>query len=243
MMIGEEVGAPMTAEQTHERTKYRIRGEVQEDSGLFSWMLLSLVRGLFFYANASLTGKYRAVNAVAVYYSLFHLGMFLVFGCPKYQDETLRRKIQKKIDQGEDASRALNHRDVLRFAAERSPNGLPARVGYAIGRTKLLREFINYGPRMYSDVDFARFDSCQFQTDELESLRGQLALVFGEAVAWAYAEGDDEGIWVLTAIQKAKDFFGDAKELYAGWCGAEEAVVAEALRASLEEQVRTLVHS
>jgi len=214
------------------------------DTPLYPWSIGSLARALLFYGQAQGHADRRVLEAVAIYYSLFHLGMFLVFACPKHHtSDLLKSKIQTRVGSGDDPSRKVKHSALGEFLGTCVQRGLPRALFDAFVRAQDLRVFINYGPRVYwrgsGDISV---DTCEHHSSELAAVRIQLSEIFHDAVRWACTEGANGGIWVPHAIREARGFFAhSARRYYADWCTDEEAQVAESLRASLEEEARRRV--
>ncbi len=58
---------------------FEIAGKKMMDNALIPWAIGSLARALLFYGQAQTYNDRRALGVIATYYSLFHLGMFLIF--------------------------------------------------------------------------------------------------------------------------------------------------------------------
>ena len=225
------------------KTPDRIAGNRMTDTPLYPWSIGSLARALLFYGQAQGHADRRVLGAVAIYYSLFHLGMFLIFACPKHHTSDLRSKIQGRVGSGDDPRQEVSHTAVRNFLQTCVQRGLSRALSDAFVRAQDLRVFINYGPRVYwkgsGDISV---DTCEHHNSELAPLRSQLSDIFHDAVRWACTEGADGGIWMPPAIREVRGFFADnARRYYADWCTDEEAHVAESLRASLEEEARRRV--
>lgn len=221
---------------------YEIAGVRATDSVLHPWSIGSLARALYFYAQAQEDADRRGSSAVAVYYSLFHLGMFLLFGCPHYQNNELKSAIQAGVKDGCDPSKKVSHKALGRFLRRGVEHGLPPGVCAVFEQAGTLRDFINYGPRvMLIEGNEMYVDTCSCQAGETQELRVQLPIVFHQALGWACANGPDGGVWVPTAASQVQAFFTGPSRLYGAWCTDQEAEVAEVLRTALEDDARRTV--
>lgn len=220
---------------------YEIGGKKVPDNVLYPWLVGSIARALLFYAQAQAHMDRRALEAIATYYSLFHLGMFLVFACPKHQSRDLRSKIQSGVKNGDDPSPKVHHADVLKFLKDGVKFGVPQAFVDAFKKARDLRNFINYGPYVsWKGSGPIEVDTCAHSTSEVASVRNQLADIFINAVGWACTEGEDNGEFVAIAISEAQGFFAGSGRHYAQWCTDEEAHQAESLRSSLEKEAQSL---
>jgi hypothetical protein len=213
---------------------YEIGGREMTESALYPWSVGSIARALLFYAQQGSNDNCRALSAIASYYSLFHLSMFLVFSCPELQRGQTKSKIQEGVRNGSDPSPKIRHIDILHSLQSGIQHGLPGLVIDTFQKAQDLRNFINYGPRVnWSGSGSIHVNTCKHNANELATLRSQIAEVFHEAVEWACESGADDGVWIPQALSAVRLFFSGEKPFYADWCTSAEAATAELLRATL----------
>lgn len=212
---------------------FRVAGKKMTDSALLPWALASAGRSFLFYAEAQPASNRRVLSAIAAYYSLFHLSMFLAFVCPKFFSEPLRKKIAEELAKDNDPSKKVKHKELLDFLRGCIAYGLPGSVVDAVQHAQKLRNFINYGPRVSWSGETFHLNTCEASFRELEQLREQLDQVFREAMVWACDNGIDDGIWVPVILDEANIFFSKSNRHYGDWCTDAEAALADSFRASM----------
>jgi len=222
---------------------FRIAGKKMTDSALYPWALASAGRSFLFYAQAQPGSDRRVLSAIATYYSLFHLSMFLAFVCPNFLSETLRKKIAKGVELGEDPSPKVSHRDLVQFLRGCVAHGLSESVVDAVVYAQRLRNFINYGPRVSWTGETIFVNTCEASCRELAQLRDQLDQVFRDALVWACNNGSDDGIWVPVILDQANVFFSKSDQYYGDWCTDAEAALAGSFRASMFAIAQQKVYS
>jgi hypothetical protein len=180
-------------------TPFQLHGRTVTDSGLYPWVIGSITRSLFFYGEATASRANRGAAAIAAYYSLFHLGLFLMFGCPRLLTENERNRINEGLDDGAaDPNPQISHRNLVAFL-ERAvhSHGLPPNVLDAVRRAKDVRETINYGPRMLSWADGRiTLENCAIQPTAVDAILAGIPRVYEDAIAWACRNGEDVGVWI-----------------------------------------------
>lgn len=213
--------------------EFRVAGKEMTDNALLPWALASAGRSFLFYAQAQPVSDRRVLSAIATYYSLFHLSMFLAFACPKFLIDTLRKKIAEELKKDRDPCKKVRHNDLLYFLRGCTAHGLPRSVVDAVHHAQKLRNFINYGPRVGWTGETFHVNTCEASFGELAQLRNQLDVVFREAIVWACDNGSDDGLWVPTILDEAKIFFSKSDQHYGDWCTEAEAAIADSFRASM----------
>ena len=219
---------------------------------LYPWSVASLARALLFYAQGRPSADRHTSAAVASYYTLFHLGQFLIYAaCPKHQNADLQKGIQKGLSgSGKGATKSwtndpgfdVTHKMIECFLRHCQQSGLPSSVFDAFVGAQKLRDFINYGPRVdWRHGDFYA-DTCEHSTSELAPLQRNMERHFQESIRWACREGAQGGTWVPGAIGDVEQYFTGPTRLYGDWCTDDEAQVAESLRASLYDEASRAVH-
>ena len=81
-------------------SQFVIHGRPARDSELYPWALGSIARGLLFYGEAIKLKGNKLIAAIATYYSLFHLSMFLMFTCPNLLSSKERKVINDALGEG-----------------------------------------------------------------------------------------------------------------------------------------------
>ena len=227
--------------------KFVFNGTKVEDNVLFYWAIISISRALRFKAEAgNLWTNSHVLSTVATYYSIFHLGMFLIFCAPHRLDSSVRSKINKELKDGKnDPRRAVSHKAVRNFFKACEVDGLPSSVIEFFDKALVLRGFANYGPDLRHDSDTFRVFNREYHPSECRKLIDGLDMVFIYAVEWACHNGADDGIWVPIAIEKAGPFFTDNPDgapYYSEWSLKSVLMAAEQMRASLEKRASELIY-
>jgi len=219
---------------------FQFHGEARTDSALYPWILGSITRSLFYFGEAVTCRTNKGASAICAYYSLFHLGLFLMFGCPRHLNKKERKRINKGLRDGTaDPNPEIRHSDLVAFLRRAvAEQGLPDRVLSAVERAKEVRETINYGPRVLSHSGGQiTVENCTFKPDAVDAILTGIPGVYDKAVPWACRngerDGEFDGAWIAIALSQADAFFIGPASLYGEWCSVETAQVAEQMRQSL----------
>jgi hypothetical protein len=229
--------------------RFRFKGEEVEDTVLFYWSIVSISRALRFSAEAQYQrATSYAMATVAAYYSLFHLGMFLLYSAPHIIDSALRAKINTALSNGNrDPRRAVSHNAVSKFLEACQLHGLAFEIVDLFKRARVLREFANYGPDLKATAeDFRVFNRLHHPRDA-SFVIGKLDDAFFGAVEWASRVESEGRLLVPIALSMAAPFFlpnadGDGAPYYSEWSSPEVLWAAESLRGLLEQKSQALVY-
>lgn len=228
---------------------FQFAGKKVEDNILFVWSIVAISRALRFKAEAQCTqASSNTLAAIAAYYSIFHLGVFLVYSAPHLIPPELKGRINKKLDDGrQDPREGVRHPDVEQFltAAHRS-HGLPESMADLFKKSQALRVFANYGPdlRYIPRKNFQVFN-LEHHPEKVSEVLGKLEDAFSDAVTWASRNGPDDTSYVSIALSMAAPYFtpnSDGKPYYSGWSSDDVLSSAERLRAQLEQAAHQIIY-
>ena len=227
--------------------RFRFNGEEVEDTVLFFWSIVSIGRALRFNSEAQHQKAGSNVLAiVAGYYSLFHLGMFLLYSAPHLMEEKLRADINRALSGGsQDPRRVVSHKAVSKFLERCQSHGLPSTIFRLFETARTLREFVNYGPDLRADSEGFRVFNRLHHPREGHDVINKLDGVFFDAVEWASQAESDSGRLVPDALSLAANYFlpnADGAPYYSEWSSIDVLNKAESLRILLEEKSRALVY-
>jgi hypothetical protein len=227
--------------------RFVIDGREVEDTVLFYWSIVSISRALRFNSEAQRQKAASHVLAtVAGYYSLFHLGMFLLNSAPHIMSAALRERISNVLRKGiKDPSRALHHDELITFIRDCRKAGLPPIILSLFEKAKELREFVNYGPDLLTTPEGFRVFNRAHHPHEADDILSRIETAFVEGVEWASQTEADSRLLVPIALSKAADFFlpnADGAPYYSEWSSQDVLGGAEDLRKLLEHRSQRLVY-
>jgi hypothetical protein len=221
-------------------TGYKYAGREVDDTILYYGAVPALSRSLRFYAEAkqqisSTNISYISV-AIFLYYSIFHLAIFMALCLPDFLSDTDRSKINNYIAR-KDISRALAHKTVKDILVKLTEAGLDARVSLSFDKSKRMREFVNYGPdAILDDKEEYLVHNKLFSVDDCHDIFNTLRDIILTSVQWAHQKAPYDGALVRAAIGEASAFFSGNRSnqpLYAVWSSECVLHEAEELRALL----------
>lgn len=233
------------------RERFRLDGKEVEDNVLLYWSVVAISRALRFSSEAQhkLDSSY-VLASVAAYYSMFHLGMFLLYSTPHLMPAKLRRDVNHALSNGsKDPREAVRHGDVEKFLRKCTHlHGLSQRVTNLFVKAQALRVFANYGP----DLEYVpaqevfRVANRKHNPSEVREVIDQLNTAFDEAIVWAaLANEPDVDSFVSIALSMAAPYFNknsDGDPYYSEWSSSEVLVCSESLRSHLEQRAHKLIY-
>lgn len=206
------------------------------DPGLYPWALGALSRALVFYGQARASIRNKALAAIAAYYSLLHLSLFIGFQNFASLPENVRKKINDRLQRGEDPARGPSHGDVEQtLASFVRDHGMPAKILEVFKAAKKLREFHNYGPRVTYTPSKGpvRFVSCEYNSGDVDRVVRALQSCFEAAVTWLVSLGElQPGV-----LRKAEDIVRPASGFYRGLIPRKVLDFADGLRVQLYTRI------
>ena len=221
------------------------------------WSIVSLSRALRFKEEAcNLQGVSPVFSAVATYYSLFHLGIFLMYCMPqkvhsddkevKKEEKRILHKINAALKNGtNDPRKAVSHEDVCKYLRKRQSDSLPKEVVISLEKAKKLREFVNYGPDLIHTPDGFRVLNRAHDPSECSELIEQLDTLFCMAVTWLCENAAEEDrLLIPISIETGGRFFTsnpDGEAYYSQWSPPEVLRKAELLRVHLFKIAERLI--
>jgi hypothetical protein len=121
--------------------QFQLHGRAVTDSGLYPWIVGSITRSLFFFGEATACRSNRGASAITAYYTLFHLGLFLMFGCPRHLNKNERDRINRGMKDGAaDPNPKISHAILVEFLKRCvNDHGLQALVLDAVRLAKEVR--------------------------------------------------------------------------------------------------------
>ena len=231
------------------KESFRLDGKDVEDNVLFVWSIVAISRALRFSSEARHKQASSYVLAsMAAYYSIFHLGMFLLYSAPHLMPSRLRSEIKKEMNEGsEDPRKAVRHIDVERFLTACSEaNGLSRSVVDLFGKAKSLRVFANYGPDLqYVPGGSFRVFNRKHRSEEVCEVIGQLNGIFDDAITWAATNAPDGISFVSIVLDMAAPYFSpnpDGDPYYSEWSSPDVLISADNLRRQLEQRAHELIY-
>jgi hypothetical protein len=227
--------------------RFRFKGEEVEDTVLFYWSSVSISRALRFNAEAKLQRTTSCVMAtVAAYYSMFHLGMFLLYSAPHIMNSALRARIDNALsDGGQDPRRVVSHSAVSKFLHACQSHGLPATIVDLFKKARTLREFVNYGPDLLPTAEGFRIFNRSNSPQQASLVINRLDEAFFDAVGWASQGESESRLLIPIALSMAADYFLPNEygaPYYSEWSSPNALSAAEALRELLEQKSQELVY-
>lgn len=199
---------------------FDLHGKKSTDSGLVPWQMGSLARAIFFYVQTNDSKASFTFQGIASYYSLFHLTMYLILGCPNLLSEKIRELINKGLEDGSgDPSPKINHTMAKEFL--KKCVGLNPSVLSTFDDLKKIREFINYGPRVLWRTESEIFvNTCEINPSDLKLITAKLSSVFKDAIEWSVKNGTDYGMWTPHILDQL-DLFFKPNGFYSKWITPE----------------------
>lgn len=231
------------------RESFRLDGKEVEDNVLFFWSIVAISRALRFSSEAQhKQGSSYVLASVAAYYSMFHLGMFLLYSAPHLMPSKLRREVNRALSDGsKDPREAVRHGDVEKFLKNCCQlHGLSRSVVDLFEKSQALRVFANYGPDLqYVPGGSFRVFNRKHRPEETREVIDQLNVAFTDAIAWAARSGPDGISFVSIALSLAAPYFTpntDGDPYYSEWSSADVLSSAESLRYQLEQRAHELIY-
>jgi len=224
--------------------KFNIRGEELNDSALYYWSMIALSRAIRFHAEANEQLRIKAgyvLAAIGVYYSTFHLGMFLLYSTPQFLDSRVRRKLNNRIQDGDDPRLAVSHFDVDEFLKRGEESGLDIIVRDLFKRSQDIRVFSNYGPDLKWSKSRVRVLNTTHHVGELTDIFDAMDSAFVAAIEWACEKNSSSPYFIPTALDQAEAFFEPnayGSPFYAEWSNQAVLDGANQFRRRLRDRAR-----
>jgi hypothetical protein len=196
----------------------------EQDTAIFSYnAMASLAKGIAFRSIAirSLKENEHISATITAYYSLLHLAITLIYLCPHKIDNDLRDRLRAKRGQGEtDPSDLITHKRALEFIRECTVAGLDSEFQLKLEKTKNLREFVNYGPRLTIISGAPYFGPCNYNPLDCHNIISRLDDIFAQALGWVCKNSLLNGAFAATAIALCDQFFLKPDLFYRQWCSS-----------------------
>jgi len=194
----------------------------------FFFGVSSLAKALVFrtLAKQDLENHERILAAISGYYSLFHLAMAVMYLCPQMLKEKRRKEIFDEIKRtgGLDPSEGryrIRHDEAQQFISECVSKGLNEKCASLVEEAKRLREYVNYGPRMYIKSGFPVFGDCKIRPEIVDNFIAQLDNCLLEGIKWSQSNSISERYSTMLAIGHIGQFLDDPQLFYLDWCSQE----------------------
>jgi hypothetical protein len=197
--------------------------ELNISSKFFYFGVGSLAKAIIFrtLAHKNLTEGDRITAAISGYYSLFHLGMSLMYFCNEKLFCDQRDRIIKEIENknGRDPSDTISHRMVKNFLKQCVTKGLEDYCLTIFEKGLELRNYVNYAPRMDIKNDYPKFGDCKIVIDDLDGFISNLDDAIFKMIAWSYDNSTIEKTsFSKIAVEQIPQFFENEDLFYLKWC-------------------------
>ena len=173
--------------------------------------------------------------AIASYYSLFHLAIFLMFACPQLiEPKLLTRLVQRRAGGTDDPTNLITHRYLPKFLSECESHGFAPRLRELLEVARNIREeYANYGPRIVWKGDRPTFLTRRYRPSNVRRITMSIVPLLRKSILWARKQHSSAHI-VLIAVAVSLDWFLHNRDLhYAKWCSKEVLTEAEEIRCKL----------
>jgi len=184
----------------------------------------AFAKALIFASQARIAVRRRELiwAAIADYYALFHFSLVLIFILPEEIDpETFQKLMDKRQGGKGDPTGVVPHRYIPEFLKRCESRGLSPEMRSTVEKAKVLREFVNYGPRVEWADDKAIFRSMKHKPEELEQVIQATVPLFHKALNWARQACNPGRPYSQIVKIMFRDFITKPDLLYATWCSPE----------------------
>jgi hypothetical protein len=202
-----------------------IENEIEK---LFFFGVSHLAKALVFrtLAKDALEKQESILASISGYYSLFHLAMALIYFCPQILDEKRRKEIIEAIEKtggldpsGNKKSR-IKHNELPAVINQCVSRGLDKKFPSLLENGRKLREYVNYGPRMFVKNGFPIFGDCK-KKREIDEFITQLDGCLMGGIRWAQDNSVNSEYSMMHALGFIGQFFDDPKLFYLEWCSQD----------------------
>ena len=164
-------------------------------------------------AEADVARGDYAEAAVNAYYSLFHLGLSLLWLMPESMPEKLHHALIETRDTGKELpNKQISHKAVEDFLAE-GHDDLSRLFVDAIK----LREFASYGPRVTYRSDEPFVGPCDYKPRDVRWIVQRAPVVFVESLNATWSKTAYDGLLGPIIVEGARDLLSDAQFPFVGW--------------------------
>jgi len=219
--------------------KITIAGKQMEPNALYAWALGSMTRALFFYGQAVSEKKNKILCAISAYYSLFHLTMAIGLLCPSLIPDKDLKDINERLEGGlTDPSSHLSHKKMKAWMNIFIQKGLPKDLLHALETAEMIRSFVNYGPRTKWEGGDIIINTCKTTPETLDRLVDKLPELIEHFITWGCKNGENNGIWVESALSRAEF----PANFYKEWSTPKVVNIWHKFRKKLIKKARSIVY-
>ena len=180
---------------------------------------VSLAKSAVFFASAEIEMQYNnfTMAIISAYYSLFHLGLTLMWMLPQYMPEDLHRNLIEIRDRGEELpDKSIKHKDIKNFLSTIQKKLPDSHLVLIYQRALKLREFVNYGPRVYYDGKQPLVGPCDSTIRDVREVVDEIPEVFFKTIKDAATQtvyNGDLTIYIIVAL----DLLRKSEFPFIGW--------------------------
>lgn len=178
-------------------------------------------KAIIFIAEARIAIKsYEYIwAAIALYYSLFHLTISLMFMVPKLiKQEKLSRLLTSRHEGTSDPTYLITHSELPEFLKRCESKGFTDKLRKYLTVSKELREFVNYKPRIEFQGERLIFRSRQFQRQDVEQTIEAIERLLTETLLWAGQQNETSKLVSKVSVFSLEQFLNQKDLLYKEWC-------------------------
>jgi hypothetical protein len=202
----------------------------------------ALAKAIIFAAEASVANKSGQLiwASIASYYALFHLTISLMFMVPKLIEQQELVKLVNARQQGaSDPTYLVKYRDLGDFLRNAESRGLTDQLRKQLNKSKKLREFVNYQPRIEWKDGIIVFRTKAYKIADLQEVLESVESLLAESLRWAKQQDETSELVAFVSAIAVKWFLTQDDLLYKDWCSPRILGEAELIRRNLPIQVES----
>ena len=201
----------------------------------------SYAKSVIFAAEAKIAikaGQYIWAS-ISSYYSLFHLTIALMFMVPMLvEQEKLTKMITARKQGASDPTYLIKHSELPGFLKQCEFRGLTNLLRAQMKKSKDVREFVNYRPRVEWQGDKLIFRTKAYKLADVNKVVESLETLLAETLIWASKQGDSARLLATVSAFSIQQFLNQNDLLYKEWCPHQVLEQAEMIRQNLPIKVR-----
>jgi hypothetical protein len=196
----------------------------------------AFAKAIIFAAEAKVANKSRHFiwAAIACYYSLFHLTISLMFMVPRLIDQKkLLKLINDRQEGASDPTVLIQYWELDGFLRNCESRGLTDRLRKQLRKSKELREFVNYKPRIEWQDESLIFRTKAHRPTDVQNVLASVESLLGESLVWGKQQEESSELVALVSVFSIKQFLTQDDLMYKVWCPSEVLDEAELIRLKL----------
>ena len=200
----------------------------------------AFVKAIIFTAEARVANKSRQFiwAAIASYYSLFHLTISLMFAAPKLIKQQKLNKLITDYEKGADPTYLITHRELEDFLRNCESQGLTDQLRKQLLRSRELREFVNYKPRIEWQDEKIIFRTKAYKLTDLQNVLETIEPLLTESLLWVMKQDESSELVTHVSVILVRYFLIQDDLLYKDWCPIQVLDEAELIRQNLPIKVQ-----